>query len=137
MNTLFTWHTLQSTLVCAPVSGNVVWVVWLNVAPLQFVVLWQVSQVCGKAAEVWLGSVVPCQSFRWQEMQVVARPANTLFTWQVAQATFTCAPVSGNLVVLWLNVAPFQFVVLWQREQSCGNPAVTWFGLLVPVKSAW
>src|ERR1700690_4404101 len=120
--TLFTWHTLQSTLTCAPVSGNVVWVVWLNVAPNQFVVLWQVSQVCGNAAAVWFGSVAPCQSFVWQDMQAVERPTKTLFTWQVAQATFTWAPVSGNGVLLWLKVALVQSVVVWHREQSCGNP---------------
>ena len=24
---------------------------------------------------------------------------------------------------MWLNVAPFQFVVVWHRLQSCGKPA--------------
>ncbi len=44
-------------------------------------------------------------------MHVVARPTYTLFLWHVAQATEVCAPVSGNGVVPWLNVAPDQFVV--------------------------
>jgi hypothetical protein len=33
--------------------------VWLKVAPVQAVVLWQVVHVVGKAAAVWLGLVVP------------------------------------------------------------------------------
>jgi hypothetical protein len=45
-----------------------------------------------------------------------------LFTWQVAQATVACAPVSGNDVVLWLNVALVQFVVEWQVAHVVGKP---------------
>ena len=33
------------------------------------------------------------------------------------------APVSGNEVVLWLNVADVQLVVVWQVVQVVGNPA--------------
>jgi hypothetical protein len=32
--------------------------VWLNVAPVHRVVVWQVWQVVGTAAAVWFGSVV-------------------------------------------------------------------------------
>jgi hypothetical protein len=45
--------------------------------------------------------------------------------WHAVHATLVCAPVSGNGVLLWLNVAPVQLVVEWQSEQSCGNPAAT------------
>ena len=34
------------------------------------------------------------------------------------------------------SVAPVQAVVLWQCWQVCGKPDVTWFGLVVPLKSA-
>ena len=44
--------------------------------------------------------------------------------------TVMCAPVSGNTVVLWLKVELVKFVVVWQREQSCGNPSEAWFGLV-------
>ena len=37
--------------------------------------------------------------------------------WHDAQATVTCAPVSGNAVRLWLIVAPLQVVVVWQAAQ--------------------
>ena len=47
-----------------------------------------------------------------------------------------CAPVSGNWVRLWSNLAPFHCDVVWQITQSCGKPAATWFGLAVPLKSA-
>jgi len=61
------------------------------------------------------------------------RPAKTLFTWQVLQATLACAPVKGNFVcVVWSKTAPDQFTVVWQMEQSCGKPAATWFGLVPP-----
>ena len=58
-----------------------------------------------------------------------------MLTWQVAQATVRWAPVNGKAVVLWLNVAGVHAVVEWQIEQSVGNPDVTWFGLVVPLKS--
>ena len=36
-----------------------------------------------------------------------------------------CAPVSGNRVVAWLNVAGVHAVVVWHSWQSCGKPAAT------------
>src|ERR1700690_1553825 len=99
---------------CAPLRGNFVWVLWLKGAPDQSPVVWQTEQSCGNPAATWLGLVVPCSSFRWQEMQAVERPANTLFTWQVAQGTLTWAPVSGNDVLLWSKLAFVQSVVVWQ-----------------------
>ena len=47
-----------------------------------------------------------------------------------------CAPVSGNLVLAWLNTALSQSAVEWQTEQSVGNAAVTWFGSVVVLKAA-
>jgi hypothetical protein len=41
--------------------------VWLNVAPVQAVVLWQVAQVVGNAAATWLGLVVDVKTVLWQE----------------------------------------------------------------------
>jgi hypothetical protein len=42
--------------------------------------------------------------------------------WHDEQARLACAPVSAKPVVAWLKVAPNQFVVLWQTEQSVGKP---------------
>jgi hypothetical protein len=47
-------------------------------------------------------------------------------------AVVVCAPVNGNVVALWLNVDVVQLVVEWQMEQSCGKPAVMWFGTAPP-----
>jgi hypothetical protein len=47
---LFTWQLAHATEVCAPVSGNGV-LLWLKVAPLQLVVLWQIEQSFGKPAD--------------------------------------------------------------------------------------
>ncbi len=80
--TLFTWQVAQATLTCAPVSGNVVAVLWLKVAPDQSTVVWQREQSWGNPAATWLGLVVFWKSVRWQEMQAVERPAYTLFRWQ-------------------------------------------------------
>jgi hypothetical protein len=41
------------------------------------------------------------------------------------QATVVCAPVSGNLVALWLKTAPCHELVVWHDAQVAGtNPAV-------------
>ncbi len=64
-------------------------------------------------------------------------PANLPFTWQLMQGTVTCAPVSGNPVCEWSNVAPCQVEVEWQVWHVVGNPAVAWLGFVVPVKSFW
>ena len=58
-----------------------------------------------------------------------------LLTWHWAHATVVCAPVSGNASSsMWSNLAPCHCVVVWQSVQSCGNPAATWFGLVVAWK---
>lgn len=49
--------------------------------------------------------------------------------------TVACAPVSGNFVVLWLNVEGCHAVVLWQVVQSVEKPPDAWGGLVVPLKS--
>ena len=72
----------------------------MKMAPVHCEVLWQVSQVCGNPDVTWFGLIVFWKSARWQETQVVGSVAYWLFTWQVAQATLVCFPVSGNLVVL-------------------------------------
>ena len=51
------------------------------------------------------------------------------------QAVVVWAPVSGNVVLLWLNVAPVQSVVVWHVSQVVGNPTAVWEGLFVPAKS--
>ena len=67
---------LQVTLTCAPVSGNLVAVLWLNVAPPHpATTAWHSEQSCGKPAAAWVGFFVPFQSARWHEMQVVDSPA--------------------------------------------------------------
>jgi hypothetical protein len=53
--------------------------------------------------------------------------------WQFEQGTLTCAPVSGNDVLLWSNVAGCQAIVVWQVEQVVGMPALTCGGLVVPL----
>ncbi len=52
--------------------------------------------------------------------------------WHNAHEVVVCAPVSGKVVVLWLKVDVVQLLVEWQIEQSCGNPAVMWFGTAPP-----
>ena len=47
--TPFTWHEAQAVAWCAPVSGNAV-ALWLKVAPVQVVVVWQVVQSVGNPA---------------------------------------------------------------------------------------
>ena len=56
-------------------------------------------------------------------------------TWQDAQGTVRCAPVSGNGNVLaeWLKVELVKSVVLWHWVQSCGYPSAAWFGFVVPL----
>ena len=58
-----------------------------------------------------------------------------LLTWHWAHCRLVCAPVSGKPVVEWSKVALVQVVVLWHCWQVCGNPELTWFGLVVPWKS--
>ena len=43
--------------------------------------------------------------------------------------------MSGNRVVLWLNVAEVQLVVEWHPEQSWLKLFVTWLGFVVPLNS--
>ena len=45
--------------------------------------------------------------------------------WHWVQATLACAPVNGNFVALWLNVAVSHDVVLWHCWHVCGKPLVT------------
>src|ERR1019366_6174428 len=133
--TLLTWQLVHGVLTCAPVSGNLV-VAWSKVAGDQATAVWQTSQVCGKPEAACGGLLVPWKSFRWHETQVVASAANWPLVWHAEQASGIWAPTSGNLVLLWLNTALSQSVVEWQTEQSVGNPAVTWFGLLGVLKVA-
>ena len=52
------WQSVQTRggTVCSPVSGHQL---WLNVAPVQPAVVWQVWQVVGKLLEACGGLVVP------------------------------------------------------------------------------
>ena len=52
-------------------------------------------------------------------------------------ATVVCAPVSGKDVLLWLNVAPVQLVVVWQVSHVVGKPADACAGFVVLFQSAW
>jgi len=61
----------------------------------------------------------------------VGLPAYTPSPWQALQGVVVCAPVSGNWVVLWLNVPPVQVVVVWQLVHVVANPAAACGGLLV------
>ena len=109
----------------------------MNVAGRHPVVAWQIEQSWGKPAVTWFGFVAALKAARWHEAHAVEVPAYTLFLWQLPHATVVCAPVSGNFVaVLWLNVAPCHRVVVWHNEQSCENPADTWFGFVVALKAA-
>jgi hypothetical protein len=38
------------------------------------------------------------------------------------------APVSGNRVAAWLNVAGLHAVALWQLSHVVGNAEARWFG---------
>jgi len=46
-------------------------------------------------------------------------------TWQELHITETCAPVNGNVVVLWSKVAGDQAEVVWHEAQVVGNPPRT------------
>ena len=46
---------------------------------------------------MWLGLVVASKVVWWQDQQSVAVPLNCPPTWQSAQLTVTCAPVSGKV----------------------------------------
>ena len=114
-----------------PVSGNRV-LLWLNDAGVHAVVVWQVSHVVGKPAASWLGLAVRWYLARWHPEHRVGVPAKTLFTWHCEHCAVLWLPVRAKLVrVLWSNLAGRQAAVVWHREQSCGNPPATWFGLAV------
>lgn len=51
--------------------------------------------------------------------------------------TDVCAPVSGKLVLLWLNVDGCHAVVVWHVVQSVANPADACGGFVAPLKSVW
>ena len=126
----FVWQLTQATPICAPVSGKVVAVLWLNVEGLHAVTLWQVWQSVENLAVIWFGLVVALKFAWWQLTQVVGIVAYP-FLWQLTQATPICAPVNGKVVaVLWLNVEGLHAVTLWQVWQSVENFAVIWFGLV-------
>ena len=52
-----TWHFAQSTVLCAPRSGNFV-LPWSKVAGTHAVVPWQPAQVVGNPAATWFGFFV-------------------------------------------------------------------------------
>ena len=58
--------------------------------------------------------------------------------WQAVHGvTAACAPVKGNLVVLWLNVEGCHAVELWHVVQSVENPPAVCGGLVAAVKFCW
>jgi hypothetical protein len=69
--------------------------------------------------------VVLLYSAVWHEEQVVDVPAYLPPMWHRSQATGVWAPVRANLVVLWLNTAPFHWTVVWQMMQFWLKPAAT------------
>ena len=63
---------------------------WSNVAAVQFAVQWQAAHLAGDPKRpLWTVSA-------WQLAQVVPAARKLLSRWQLAQATRTCAPVSGK-----------------------------------------
>ena len=84
----------------------------MKTAPLNRVVLWQSAQFVGKPAATWFGFVVELNRARWQLTHVVDLPAYTLSEWHEAHAKEVCAPVNGNRVTSWLNLAPVHCDVL-------------------------
>ena len=58
------WHAAQSTVLWAPVNGNTVVVLWLNVELVQSVGVWHKAQSVGKAELTWFGLVVELK-FDW------------------------------------------------------------------------
>jgi hypothetical protein len=124
------WHAEQASEVWAPTSGNLV-LLWLKTALSQSVVEWQTEQSVGNPAVTWLGLFVALNVARWQPAHCVEVFTKSFFTWHCAQGVLTCAPVSGNLVVLWLKVAGDQAVVVWHTSHVVGKPEATWFGLVV------
>src|ERR1019366_2477418 len=117
---------------CSPTRANPV-VAWLKVAPFQFVVVWQPEQSCGKLAALWGGLLVPLKSPWWQLQQAALVRVKLLLTWHAAHCWLAWSPTRANPVVAWLKVAPLQFVVVCQPEQSCGKLADLCGGLLVPL----
>ena len=70
----------------------------------------------------------------WHDTHVVGLPLNTPSPWHEAQATVTCAPVSGKVVaVLWLKVALCHVVAVWQVAQSVEYPVAACGGVVVLV----
>jgi hypothetical protein len=53
----------------------------------------------------------------WQAEQAVGVPLSTPPLWHFWQVVLRCAPVSGKAVLLWLNVAGSQALVVWHEEQ--------------------
>src|SRR6185312_1922669 len=124
------WQLAQGTVVCAPVSGKGV-VLWLKLAGIHAVVLWHTWHCCGNPAAVWFGLLVFPKSFNREKAHAVLRLVSCPVGGQVWHCSVACAPVSGKPLKAWLEVAFAQEIVLWQMEQSVGNPPLTWLGLVV------
>jgi hypothetical protein len=93
------WHWEHCSVVCAPVSWNLVMVLWLKVEFSQLVVVWHCSQVCGKPPLTWGGLLVLWKLERWQPTHCVGAAAKLLVLWHCEHCTLLCAPVSGNAVL--------------------------------------
>jgi hypothetical protein len=104
---------------------------WSKIEGTQAAVLWHTWQSVGNPLVTWFGVVVCWNFVRWHETHVVLSPTNTPLEWQLLQVSVAWKPVSGNNVLEWSNVALSHVAVLWQTEQSVGNPAATWLGLVV------
>src|SRR5712691_9743974 len=88
------WQSLHAVAVRCGSRNHV----WLNVAPVHAVVVWQSWHVVANAATTWLGLVVAAYTCWWQETQSVLLPAYTPSPWHCAQLTARCAPVKGKRV---------------------------------------
>ena len=127
------WHCVHVMVAWKPTSVNTE--EWTKVDDDQLVVVWQVEQSAGKPT---CDGVALAKAVAWQEEQAVGVCAKLLpAAWHEAQGTLTCAPVSGNGVLLWLKVAVVQVMgaAPWQVVQSVGK--VVCGGLLAPWKSDW
>ena len=127
----YTIPVLHPLVVHAPIAflpaAAIVLLGWLLRDRVRWLVagLWlQAAGSAGALAAVLSGEIMLEQS--------EGVPANTFPTWQDAQETVLWAPVSGNAVPAWSNVAPGHAAVPWQDAQSVGKPAATWFGFVVP-----
>jgi len=81
--------------------------------------------------EACAGAVVALYVAWWHAKQSVGVPGYVPLVWQDTQLVERCAPVKGNAVVSWLNVAGCHAAVEWHDTQSVEMPEDACAGAVV------